>query len=303
MLRLVLAALVGAAALVGCSSTDDDDDEGEAESGVVYTDDAIADGVSGILATPDLAVGRQRFGIVLLDRIGLVRLPVVNYSTFFHPEDGSAEGPLQTGQARFMPFPEGERGFYITELDLDRAGRWSIAADIPRPDGTVETFELGFDVAEEAAALAVGDTAPPSDSSTAADVSSLAELTTGSEPDPALYGTGIDDALAASRPFVVVFASPAFCTNEVCGPQVEVLSELAAAHPDAAAYVHVDIYENPDEIDGDLDRAIRNPILEEWGVTSDEWTFVVDADGRVAARFESFATYDEVEAALLAVIS
>ena len=56
------------------------------------------------------------------------------------------------------------------------------------------------------------------------------------------------------------------------------------------------------EIKGDLDRAVRNPILEQWGITSDEWTFVVDRNGRISGRFESFAPEEELEQALIKVI-
>jgi hypothetical protein len=132
------------------------------------------------------------------------------------------------------------------------------------------------------------------------DVETMAELSTGHEPDPALYELTIAEALDRERPLVVVFASPAFCTNALCGPQVEVLSELAAAYGDRVDFVHVDLYENPHEIQGDLSRAVRTPVLAEWGITTDEWTFVVDAEGRVAARFEAFVTHEELQASLLA---
>ena len=101
---------------------------------------------------------------------------------------------------------------------------------------------------------------------------------------------------------VVVFASPAFCTTALCGPQVEVLGELQARHGDRASFIHVDLYENPHEIQGDLARGIRTPILEEWGIETDEWTFIVDERGNVAARFEAFVTRVELEDALLRVI-
>ncbi len=101
---------------------------------------------------------------------------------------------------------------------------------------------------------------------------------------------------------MVVFASPAFCTNALCGPQVEVLSELAARHGERARFLHVDLYENPHEIQGDLDRAVRTPVLEEWGIHTDEWTFIVDGDGLVAARFEAFVTEQELEQALLSLL-
>ncbi len=110
------------------------------------------------------------------------------------------------------------------------------------------------------------------------------------------------EAVEEGRPLVVVFASPAFCTNALCGPQVEVLSELASQYGERANFVHIDLYENPHEIKGDLDRAVRTPILEQWGLETDEWTFVVDGDGVVAARFEAFVTRVELEEALLRVL-
>ena len=43
-------------------------------------------------------------------------------------------------------------------------------------------------------------------------------------------------------------------------------------------------------------------MLEEWGIHTDEWTFVVGTDGRVVARFEAFVTEQELEQALLATL-
>ena len=123
-------------------------------------------------------------------------------------------------------------------------------------------------------------------------------MATGSAPDPALYAHRIADSLAAHRPLVVIFASPAFCTTPLCGPQVEEASELVKQHGDRVDFVHIDLYENPHEINGDLKRAQRTPILQQWGVKTDEWTFVVGADGKVAARFEAFVPRPELEAAL-----
>ncbi|TAJ19251.1 MAG: hypothetical protein EPO65_07305 [Dehalococcoidia bacterium] len=137
----------------------------------------------------------------------------------------------------------------------------------------------------------------------ASDVASLAELTTSTEPDGALYRTRIAEALSAGRPFVVVFASPAFCTTPLCGPQVEDLGAIAKQYAGRAEFIHVDLYENPHEIKGDLSHARRSPLLKEWGLETDEWTFVIGSDGRVAARFEAYAPRAEVEAALQSVLT
>jgi hypothetical protein len=97
-------------------------------------------------------------------------------------------------------------------------------------------------------------------------------------------------------------ASPAFCTNAVCGPQVDVLSELKDNYKGKAHFIHVDFFDNPAEIQGDLIRARVSPTVLEWNLPSAEWSFVVNADGTIHRRFEGFAPIDELEDALLEVL-
>ncbi|MBI4220078.1 MAG: hypothetical protein HY682_08060, partial [Chloroflexi bacterium] len=52
-----------------------------------------------------------------------------------------------------------------------------------------------------------------------------------------------------------------------------------------------------------LSRAKRSRVVEQWRLETDEWTFVLDRQGRIAARFESFASEDVIEAALKMVLS
>jgi len=267
-----------------------------------YTDEAT--GIRTVLGTPDLGVGRHRVAFVLSDDNGLVRLPSVRVTLYFRPggDEGAREGPIEQARATFYEFPYGLRGIFSTQLSFDRAGTWELEVQLPQPDGSTATVAFAFPVAERTLAPAVGDPAPRTQSRTLADVASIAELTTGFEPDPALYQRSIAASLAAGRPLVVVFASPAFCTNALCGPQVEVVAELAKVYGDRADFTHVDLYENPHEIKGDLDNAVRTPFLARWGIETDEWTFIVGADGLVAARFEAFVTRDELERALVAVL-
>ena len=262
-----------------------------------------ANGLRVILGTPDLAVGRHRVGFVLSDESGLVRLPVTRVSSFFaQTSGGEREGPVESGLGALLRVSVRHTRDVHTRSGVRSPGTWELEVSVPRPDGSVVTTAFAFPVAERALAPVVGERAPASASRSAADVQSLHELTTGRDPDPALYRVSLAEAVGGGTPVVVVFASPAFCTNELCGPQVEVLSELAAAYGERARFIHVDLYENPHEIRGDLDRAVRTPILAEWGLETDEWTFVVDGDGVVAARFEAFVTRDELERALMAVL-
>ena len=116
--------------------------------------------------------------------------------------------------------------------------------------------------------------------------------------DPDLYRLTIADAVDSGLPTVIVMASPAFCTNAVCGPQVEVLQELKDEFPEQANFIHIDYYDNPEEIQGDLSRAVVSPVAKEWGLPSTEWSFVVDREGIVSGRFEGFTALEELRQAL-----
>lgn len=259
------------------------------------------DGMQAILGTSDLGVGDNRIGFVLTSSEGLQRAPAVSVSSrFFH--DGDSEGEVkQTALAIFRPWPYGTRGLYTTTLDFDIPGRWGLDIVVLSAAGG-GPVELSFDVHESPMAPAVGAAAIRSDSKTVADVLSSSELTTGSMYDEDLYQLTIADAVASGLPSVIVMASPAFCTNAICGPQVEVLQKLKDIYGGRANFIHVDIYDNPNEIQGDLDRAIISPTAIEWNLPSTEWSFVIDAAGVVSARFESFATIDELEEALKRVL-
>ena len=132
----------------------------------------------------------------------------------------------------------------------------------------------------------------------------MEKLTTDFTPDPDLYQLTIAGAVITGRPTVVVFATPAFCTSPTCGPQVDTVSQLKDLYRDEANFIHVEIYDNPDEIQGDLSKAIIADLVQEWGFTSiphwfnESWTFVLGPGGRVAQRFEGFATLEELEEVL-----
>ena len=259
-----------------------------------------------ILATPDLALGTRRFAMVLTDKSGIVAFPVIQVQSFHYP-DGESElenrqGPVESVRARYHPFPYGTRGIHVTELTFDQVGIWGVEASIPRPDGTVETIEVITKIHEHTMSVDLGEVPPFSESRTLDDVSHVSELTTGSSRYGDLYQISVADALQNAKPTVIVFASPAFCTNAVCGPQVEVLSMLSSAYPDKADYIHIDLFTNPQEIQGDLSRAEPSPLLAEWGLVSQEWTFVMDHEGKVVGRFENFVTQNELEPLLASLV-
>ena len=265
------------------------------------------DGLQAIFATPDLGVGEHRVAFALVSRTGLVDAPSATVQSFYAPDeeegaDSALGEPERTALALFRPFPIVERGVYSTRMSFDRPGRWALQAAVLGDDGMPKRTRIHFDVPERSLAPAPGSAAPRSDSKTAADVDSLSQLTTGSEPDADLYRLSIADAIESGLPTVAVMASPAFCISAVCGPQVEVLSELKDEFAGQANFIHVDFYDNPAEIQGDLARAVVSPTVREWNLPSPEWTFIIDQDGAIADRFEGFAALEELRQSLLATL-
>ena len=261
----------------------------------------------GILGTTVLRPGTQRVAFLLTGARALVTVPEVEVSTFFVDESGSIDDPHETLTANFNLWPYGTRGSYVTDVSFDKTGTWRLEIT-GEEEGAPRKAIMDVEVTDGYNVVDIGQKAPSSMNRTVTDGTPIEELTSSYEADPELYSTSIADALGQGRPTLVVFATPSFCTSATCGPQVETVSQLRRNYEDQAGFIHVEVYENPHEVQGDLTRARTSPIMDEWGLTSvpdwtnESWVFLMDADGVVTARFEAYTTAKELEAALEEVL-
>ena len=265
-------------------------------------------GINPILATTVLRVGTQRVAFLLTTKESLVSAPHATVRGAFL---GDERVTTETKEATFHLWPYGVRGAYSTDLAFDRPGRWrlDISVDIAEGGEVGGQTQLVVDVAEQVDIPEIGTLAPLSRNKTLDSVGTVQELTSDFTPDPDLYQLTIAEAIGTAMPTVVVFATPAFCSSPTCGPQVDTVSELKDRHRGTANFIHVEIYDNPEDIQGDLDTAALSPIVQEWGLTTlpgwfnESWTFVLGPDGRVIQRFEGFATLEELEAVLTTALA
>ena len=265
---------------------------------VDYSDDTI----KSHLATKVLEVGTQRVAFLLSTEKALVKTP---QSRIVVTQAQGTE-PVAEITADYNEWPYGVRGSYSTPIEFPEAGEYLLT--VTPVGGDVEgEAHVPVTVLADAPVPSVGDTPPSSQTKTLGDGLELVDVTTSYQPDAGLYEVSVADAVASGKPSVIVFATPAFCTSPTCGPQVDIVAELRAEHPDVANYIHVELYDNPAEIQGDLGRAELVPAADEWGFTqipdwtNESWVFVLDANGVIRQRFEGFATVGELEAALMAV--
>ena len=257
-----------------------------------------------LLASTDLSVGANRVVFALVaSGSGPLRQPDGVRVQTFHLAPTGQDGPIETVTATYREWGDTGRGAYTVRLDFDRPGDWGLGVSVVGPDATVSSASARVSVREQSLTPALGAPAPLTESKTLADTPDMDELTTDPQPDADLYRMTIADAVASGEPLVVAFSTPAFCTTATCGPQLDVVKRMKGQFADRANFIHVEVYDNPHEIQGDLSNARIAPAVTEWGLPSEPWTFVVDADGLVAAKFEGFATLVELEQALRAVLT
>ena len=253
------------------------------------------------LGNSDIALGPNRLVFAILEEgVGPVRLPETSAS-FYYLEATPAELRTET-TARFVKWPAGTAGVYVANVTFDDDGRWGLVVAVPDGEGSSRIAQTGFIVKPRSSSPAIGEPAPLSVNKTDQDVTDLSELTTAPVPDPDLYRMTIADAAATGRPTVVTFGTPAYCETATCGPQLDVVSSLKDKYRQRANFIHVEVYDNPNEIEGDLSRAKPSPLLEEWGLVSEPFTFVLDGEGVVAFKYEGFATMEELETGLTAAL-
>lgn len=256
-----------------------------------------------VLASTDLAVGRNRLVFALLDPSGAPIKASAARLTLSRPQE-SAAAPYSQTEAAFRPWPGGPGGVFSAWVEFPQAGTW--LSEITPVDGKAQgdLGRLVFPVKERSASPALGAPAPRSQNRVAREGAALLEeVTSDPHPDPDLYTMTIAEALTTGKPLVVTFATPAFCTSATCGPQVDAVKELKNALGQRANFIHVEIYDNPKEMEGDISKARLSPIVQEWNLPSEPWTFIVDSQGRIAAKFEGFASSDELREALEQVLT
>ena len=250
-----------------------------------------------LLASSDISVGSNRLVFGLLDRqTGPLKDAEVMVSTFYL-SGATQEDPKETVKAVFRKWPAGQ-GVYTAGLMFDASGDWGLGIVVTNPDGSTRPSSARIQVKETSLTPAIGADAPRSANKTARDVGLLEELTTDPDPDPVLYAMTIAEAIDAGKPVVTVFATPAYCTTATCGPQVDVLKLLKEEYKDVANFIHIEVFDNPHEIQGDLSRAQISPSVLEWNLPTEPWTFIVDHKGLIQAKFEGFATLEELKDAL-----
>jgi hypothetical protein len=102
---------------------------------------------------------------------------------------------------------------------------------------------------------------------------------------------------------VLVFATPKFCTSAQCGPTLDRMKPVAAAHKDVT-FINVEPYKLQ-LVDGQLQPELdasgglqATDTTNQWGLLTEPWIFAVDRKGIVRGSYEVTISDAELDAVL-----
>lgn len=285
-----------------------------------------ADQIAAQIASYDLAVGTQRFTLGLVTQQneliggGSVDMKFAYLGTReeqttgqvvaqaraeFLPIPASAEGPEPDppGRPSLLPSEDGS-GVYATEATFDKPGFWGVVVEADVEDEGLWTGRATFEVFETHRFPWIGEEAPRSENLTTASTDAPAaaidsRARDGREvPDPGLHELTVAQSIASGRPTLLVVSTPTYCVSRFCGPITDMVQGLSEDYSDRANFIHIEVWR-------DFENKEINRAAAEWMLRGESalepWVFLIDADGRIAGRWDNVATKGEIEPELKAL--
>jgi len=305
---IVLLALL----LVGCGQAATSPNTGAAQGGAVQPVFAFSEAVAG---KNRIAIGLVRNNTPLNDPAVKVHL------RFFNLDEANPQIKFEADAAYYgQGLPA---AFYVAYPTFDKAGNWGVEIQTQLP-GQAEpsVSKQRLEVKQQSNVPIVGQPAIATKTLTVKDVPDVAQLSSGTQVDPAMYQVSLDQALTNGKPTALLFATPAFCKTATCGPSLDVMQGLQKQYGDKVNFIHSEVYKFPFDQSVQLQQDAtqkaakenRPPTPEElsaglsdamvaWKLDSEPWLFLIDAKGIVAGRYEGGITKEEMGPALEKLIA
>ncbi len=308
-LALMAAALI-AITVAACGGASDGSDDGQFPDVITLGEGEVFP----VITNSSLALGENRFSMGLLDGENSPVLDAEVRLRFFDLT-GDEQALKSEQAARFIPVElsfideqsgnekrfVGSNGVYVASVTFDSAGAWGVKVTVTLDGVELDPIPFRFDVLEGTVEPGIGDPAPATRQLTLADVADVTEIDSSFPSRPQMHRTTVADALATGKPIVLAFATPAFCESRTCGPVMDtVMDPLYEEYQGQAVFIHIEPFKLKQLREG----SARIPVeaTEEWGLRTEPWVFVIDAEGKVAGKFEGIVALDEVEDVLAQVL-
>ena len=274
-------------------------------------DPGVDPNISALVTVSEFLVGENRFPVRIVTNDGGTFPNAVVHVRFF-----TLEGERSTFQfeadATYREVPvathhthadgtvhdhgAARRFFTVDAVRFDRPGIWLAEFTVRPTSHRSFRVETAFMVQTGSTAPLSGELVPAVSNPTRHDVVDLREITSVANPIEGMYDLTVEEAVAAQEPFVVVFSTPLFCGTRMCGPVMEVVAKLYPRYVGRVNFIHIEPFDL--SIARSEGRLVPVPAVEQWGLRTEPWVFVVNPDGRVASRIEGLVAAEELALAI-----
>jgi hypothetical protein len=182
---------------------------------------------------------------------------------------------------------------FAAQVPFKKPGKYAVLA-VTNEGGTQRASTAGIRVIKPSQDKIpeVGQMAPKIKTDTLATAKgNIRSIDTRLPPEPDMHEKSFDQ-LVGKKPIALVIAAPQLCQSRVCGPVVDIATQLKARYGDRMAFIHQEVY-----TDNDPNKGLREP-LRRLNLQTEPWLFVVNKDGRITARLEGSIGLKSFEDAL-----
>jgi hypothetical protein len=247
-----------------------------------------------VLVPSELIVGPNRFAVGIFDQGGDLVHNADVHLHFYDLSDSTMPAFESEADAYPLSTEDGDVTIFAYEREFPHGGIWGVEVEVTFPDGSEAINGIRFSVAADSPSLEPGEKVPPIRTPTLADVNQdLSLLSSAQAPNPTFYEQSLDQAMTSGKPTLLLFATPAFCQTRFCGPSYEIFSSLEERYRDTMNFIHVEVFTglpNPE-----ANNWAVAPAMEQFGLESEPWIFLIGQDGTVLYRVEGIFTQEEIE--------
>ena len=193
----------------------------------------------------------------------------------------------------FYKWPNKNGGFYVLNTIFDNEGSYFININDLTDSDFI--YKKKINITNNELTPKLGELIPVLNNKIISDTQDISEITSDSDPDHGFYQYKLSEVLNNDKLIIVFFLSPNFCKTATCFPQLDVLKNLKSKYHDKIIFIHVEVYENPHLIKGNLNNAKISSALNEWNIKSEPYTFLIDKNNYLFRKFQGYVSFEEIE--------
>jgi hypothetical protein len=174
-----------------------------------------------------------------------------------------------------------------------KGGKYAVLAATRAPNGKLTGSGTTISVApaSQDPIPRVGQRAPKVHTDTLASAGGDVRKIDTRDPPDDMHKVDFADVVG-KKPVALLFATPQLCQSRVCGPVTDIAYQMEAKYGSQMDFIHQEVY-----VDNNPAKGLRKP-LQQFGLRTEPWLFVVNKQGRITARLEGSIGVRQFEAAV-----